>query len=53
MSSQHVHDPQMIIRCSGLRGVANNELSVRNRLGTDRQAGMADREASVQVRLVV
>lgn len=39
MSSQHVHDPQMIIRCSGLRGVANNELSVRNRLGTYRQAG--------------
>lgn len=37
MSSQHVRDPQMIIRCSGLRGVANNELSVR--LGTDRQAG--------------
>lgn len=31
ISSQHVHDPKMIIRCSGLRRVANNELSVRNR----------------------
>ena len=37
MSSQHVHDPRMIIRCSGVRGVVNNEPSVRNRLGTDRQ----------------
>lgn len=37
MSSQHVRDPQMIIRCSGVRGVVNNEPSVRNRLGTDRQ----------------
>lgn len=28
MSLQHIHDPQMIIHCSGLRGMADN---VRNR----------------------
>lgn len=53
MSLQHVHDPQMTIHCSLLRGMAYNEHNVRKRFRDSQKAGKAHREAGVQEGLVV